>query len=50
MRWKNINKHLKPFGHGDPNEENKYIFYALVFILVATFLYILTFYFKQPVK
>lgn len=47
MSWKRFN-HFRMFGDGDPNEENKYIFYLLVFILVATFLYILSFYFKQP--
>lgn len=48
MEWKRFNKPFRLHGEGDPNEENKYIFYALVFIVVSTFLYILSFYFKSP--
>jgi hypothetical protein len=48
MSWKDNNRNFRLFGGGDPNQENKFIFYALIFILISTFLYILSFYFKDP--
>ncbi len=37
--------HFKPFGHADPSTENKAIFWVIIATLLATGLYILSFYF-----
>lgn len=47
MGWRNFNRQWMPMGDRDPNEENKYLFYILIFVIVATALYIMTFYFKD---
>lgn len=47
MSWEYKKRNFGMFGDGDPNEENRYIFYALILIIGFAFLYILSFYFEK---